>query len=207
GGGLDEDWGGAGGGAGGGAVGGEELFKGGDGKGGAWGVEIFARDADPAAEAARPAGVLDQLVAQEPRGKFALDDLDRRDHGVALVDGDRGRAVLRRARAGAAGDDLVLHVALAGIGAAPAEDDRAAAGAVGAHLVGDDVGERVVDRIDQGVHGRVIGIHRRREARIEHAAFARRDGKGAQQALAYEGRRIDQRDQAIGASRLYQRWA
>ena len=59
--------------------------------------------------------------------------------------------------------------------------------AVGAHLVGHDVGERVVDRIDQRMHGRIIGVDRRREARVEHAAFARRDGEGAQQALADEG--------------------
>ena len=79
--------------------------------------------------------------------------------------------------------------------------------AVGAHLVGHDVGERVVDRVDQRVHGRIVGVDRRGKARIEHAAFARRDGEGAQQALADEDVRIDQRDQAIGAGRLHQRRA
>src|SRR5262249_58238477 len=102
----------------------------------------------------------DPLVAGEPGRDPALDDLDRRDHGVTLVDGDAGGAVLGGARAGASGDDLVLHVALAGIGAAAAQDDRAAAAAVGADLVGDDVGEPLVDRVDPRMHGWVIGVDR-----------------------------------------------
>ena len=94
-----------------------------------------------------------------------------------------GHAVLARARAGAAGDDLVLHVALAGIGAAAAEDDGAAAAAVGAHLARHDVAQRVEDGVDQRVDGRIVGVDRRREARIEHAAVARGHGEAAQQPL------------------------
>ena len=51
-------------------------------------------------------------------------------------------------------------------------------------LSGTMLRERVVDRVDQRVHGRIVGVDRRREARIEHRALARRDGEGAQQALA-----------------------
>ena len=148
-------------------------------------IEIFAADAEAAAIAAGAAGILDQLEAQDAGRKLAFDDLDRRDHRIALVDRDAGRAVLGGAGAGAAGDDLVLHIGLAGLGRAPAEDDGAAAGAVGPHLVGHDVGERVIDRIDQRMHGRIIGVHRRREARVEHATVAHRDGEGVQQALAH----------------------
>ena len=77
-------------------------------------IEIFAPDAEAAAECAGAAGIADQLEAQHAGREFALDDLDRRDPGIALVDGDAGGAVLGGARAAAAGDDLVLHIALAG---------------------------------------------------------------------------------------------
>src|SRR5262249_25870223 len=83
-------------------------------------VEIFAADAQAAAVLAGAAGIPDQLEAHEAGGKFALDDFHRRDLGVALVDGDAGNAVLVRARAAAAGDDLVLHIALSRVGAAAA---------------------------------------------------------------------------------------
>src|SRR5262249_23918037 len=62
-------------------------------------VEIFAANAEPAAEAAGAARIPDQLEARQPRRELALDDLDRRDHGVALVDRDAGGAILAGARA------------------------------------------------------------------------------------------------------------
>src|SRR5215510_137785 len=104
-------------------------------------IEIFAADAEPAAEAPGAAGVLDQLETNQPRRELALDDLDRRDHGVALVHRDAGGAVLAGASASAARDDFVLHVALASVGAASAQDDGAAAAAVGAYAVRHDVAE------------------------------------------------------------------
>src|SRR5215510_8037757 len=76
-------------------------------------VEIFAADAEPTAELACAAGVRDQLEADEASRKLALDDLHRRDLGVALIDRDAGRPILAGARSGAAGDDLVLHITLA----------------------------------------------------------------------------------------------
>src|SRR5262249_10623015 len=121
------------------AVGRDEVLHGADREAGIGEVEVLAADAESTAELARPAGLRDQLEARDAGGKLAFDDLDRRDLGVALVHRDAGGAVLARARAGAAGDDLVLHVALAGIGVAAAENDGAAAAAVGACLAGDDV--------------------------------------------------------------------
>ena len=56
-----------------------------------------------------------------PGREFGLDDLDRRDPGIALVDRDAGCAILGGARPGAAGDDLVLHVVAAGMRVASAE--------------------------------------------------------------------------------------
>src|SRR6187401_1515253 len=95
-------------------------------------IDIFAPQPKTATELSGAAGVLDQLEARQPRRELALDDLHRRDLGIALVAGDAGIAVFRRPRAGAAGEDLVLHIALAGIGRAAADDDRTAAAAVGA---------------------------------------------------------------------------
>src|SRR5205807_1619273 len=115
-----------------------------------------------------------------------------------------GAAVFGGAGAGAAGDDLVLNVALARIGAAPAEYDRAAAAAVGTHLAGYDVAHRRINGIDERVDGGIVGIDRGREARVEHASFARRDRERPQETLAHEGVRIDQRNQTIGAGRLHQ---
>src|SRR5262249_54552694 len=84
-----------------------------------------------------------------PGRKFALDDFDRRDLGVALIDRDAGRPVLARARAGAAGNDLVLHITLAAIGVAAAENDGAAAAAVGTHLARHHVAHGVEDGVHQ----------------------------------------------------------
>src|SRR5580704_17921211 len=117
-------------------------------------IEIFAADAEPAAIKSRAAGIADELEAHHAGRKFAFDDLDWRDAGVALVDGDGVRAVLGGTGAAAAGDNLVLHVALAGRGRAPADDDRAAAAAVGAYLSGHDRAERREQRVDQRMHGR-----------------------------------------------------
>ena len=183
------------------------MLHGADREAGIGEIEIFPTDAQTAAELAGATGVDDQLKARDAGGEFALDDLDRRDLGVALVDGDSGRAVLGGARAGAAGDDLVLHIALAGIGAAAAENDGTAAAAVGAHLAGHDVAHGVEDGVDQRMDGRVVGVDRRGEARVEHAAVARRHGEAAQQAARHIHVRVDQRDQRIGAGRLHQRRA
>src|SRR5215472_9364984 len=88
-------------------------------------IEIFAADAEPAAELARAARIHDQLETREAGGKFALDDLDRRDLGIALIDRDAGSPILARARAGAAGDDLILHVTFSFKDVATTENDGA----------------------------------------------------------------------------------
>src|SRR5262249_61709221 len=89
-----------------------------EGRMGEW--EIPAEAPQAAAVLGGAAGIPDQLEAHEAGGKFALDDFHRRDLGVALVDGDAGNAVLVRARAAAAGDDLGLPIALSRVGAAAA---------------------------------------------------------------------------------------
>ena len=84
------------------------------------------------------------------------------------------RAVLGGARAAAAGDDLVLHIALARpsvlrppmmIERLPLPSARTFSGTIGR--------KRREQRIDQRVHGRIVGVDRRRKTRIEHAALAR----------------------------------
>src|SRR3984957_8495705 len=97
-------------------------------------IEIFAANAEPAAIKSGTAGIADELEAHHGGVKFPFDYLDRGGGGVGLVDGDGVRAVLGGAGAAAAGDDLVLHIALAGRGATPADDDRADGAAVGANL-------------------------------------------------------------------------
>src|SRR2546426_6293149 len=135
-------------------------------------IEVFAADAEPAAELTRPAGIRYQFEAREAGRKFALDDLDRRDLGIALIDGDAGSPVLDRTRAGAAGDDLVLHITLAGVGVAAAENDGAAAAAVGTHLARHHMAHGVEDSVHQRMDGGIVGVDRRREARVEHATVA-----------------------------------
>src|SRR6266545_2738929 len=158
------------------------MLHGADGEARVREIEIFAANAQSAAELTRAAGVGDELEADESGGKFALYDFDRRDLGVALVDSDAGRAVLARARAGAAGEDLVLHIALAGIGVAAAEDDGAAATAVGADLARNHTAHGGEDRVHQRMDGGIVGVDRRGKARIEYAALARGHGEAAGEA-------------------------
>src|ERR1700730_16005167 len=68
------------------AVRGDQMLHGADREARIREIEIFAADAQPAAELARAARIHDQLEAREAGGKFALDDLDRRDLGIALLD-------------------------------------------------------------------------------------------------------------------------
>src|SRR2546430_334177 len=186
------------------AVRGDRMLHGADREARIGEIEIFAADAQPAAELARAARIHDQLEAREAGGKFALDDLDRRDLGIALIDRDAGSPVLARARAGAAGDDLVLHVTFAGIGVAAAENDGAAAAAVGTHLARHHVAHGVEDGVHQRMDGGIVGVDRRREARVEHATVARRHGEAANEAARHIHVRIDQRDECVGAGRLHQ---
>src|SRR5262249_29462257 len=106
------------------AVRGDQMLHGADREARIREIEVFAADAEPAAELTRPARVRYQFEAREAGRKFALDDLDRRDLGVALIDGDAGSPVLARTRAGAAGDDPRFHRTLAGVGAAAASSDE-----------------------------------------------------------------------------------
>src|SRR5208282_3406426 len=64
-----------------------------DRKAGVGEVEVFAPDAEAAAEPSGAAGIANKLEADDAGRKFALDDFDWRDSGIALVDGDGGGAV------------------------------------------------------------------------------------------------------------------
>src|SRR5262249_18444039 len=86
----------------------DQMFHGADREARIREIEVFAADAEPAAELARAAGIRDQLEAREAGGKIALDDLDPRDLCVALIDRDARRPLLARARARAARAHLVL---------------------------------------------------------------------------------------------------
>src|SRR5579862_2802600 len=168
-------------------------------------IEIFTAHAEPAAKLSRAAGIANKLEAYETRGKFAFDDFDRCDLGIALVDGGNRCAVLAGARAAAASDDLVLHIALPGRRAASADDDGAAAATVGAHFAGNDWRQRGEQSIDERVHRRIVGIDRRWEARIEHAALARLNTKRAQQSTRHIHMRIDHGYERVDAGGLHQR--
>src|SRR6185312_4682216 len=107
------------------------------------------------------AGVRNQLEAAHTGGKFRLDDLDRSDLGVGLVDVGAGHAVFAAAAAGAAAKDFILYIALAGFVAAPADDDRAAATAVADFFMRRDLARGFEQRLHQRVHRRVVGVYRR----------------------------------------------
>src|SRR6516165_1785801 len=75
--GIDPDVAGSSGAAAGAAVGRDQMLHRADGEAGILEIEIFAHDAEPAAEATGAAGILDELEAHEPRRELAFDDLDR----------------------------------------------------------------------------------------------------------------------------------
>jgi hypothetical protein len=180
-----------------------DVSHGPNGEAGIRKVEILAANAEPAAPLAGTAGIRDQLETGYAGRKLAFDDLDRRDLGIALVDGDSGAAVLGRARAGAAGDDLVLDVAPSTVCAAAAENDRTAAATVGAYLAWHDVAHGVEYGVDQRMDGGVVGIDRGGKARIEHAAIARGHGEAAHKPARDVHVRVDQGDQRVGTGRLH----
>src|SRR5262249_57054983 len=78
------------------AVWGDQMLHGADREACIREIEVFAADAEPAAELARPARIRDQLEAREAGGEFRLDGFDRRQLGVALVCRDGGRPVPAR---------------------------------------------------------------------------------------------------------------
>ena len=132
---------------------------------------IFAHETQSSTELTGSAGVGDQLEASDTGGKLRLDDLDRRDLGVGLIDVGAGHAVFAAPAAGAAAEDFILHVAFAGLVAAPADDDRAAAAAVADFLMRRDLARCFEQRLHQCVNGRIVGVYRRGEARIDDAAL------------------------------------
>src|SRR5262245_18900980 len=93
-------------------------------------------------------------------GEFRFDNFDGSDSGVGLVDVGARDAVLAAPSAGATAEDLVLHVALAGLVAATADDDRAAAAAVAHLLIRGDLAGGFQQRFHESMNSRVISVNR-----------------------------------------------
>ena len=108
--------------------------------------------------AAGPAGVGEELEALHLGGELGLDDLDGGDLAVAQVEGGGGGAVL--AVSSAAGEDLVLDVAALTVLGAAAQDDGAAAGALGDSLVGDERAHGLEHGLGHHEGGGHVGVHR-----------------------------------------------
>src|SRR5919106_878434 len=104
------------------AGGGDQMFGRADREPRVREIEILAANSQTTPEPTGSAGIADQLEAEHPGGKLALDDLDGCDFRVALVDRRPGGAVRTGPRSRAPADDLILDVSLTGVGAASAND-------------------------------------------------------------------------------------
>src|SRR5262245_28262223 len=91
---------------------------------------VLTDEPESTPELPRSAGIGDQLKTMQAGGEFRFNNFDGGDPCVGLIDIGPRNAVLAAPSAGATTEDLVLHVALAGLVAAAADDDRAAATAV-----------------------------------------------------------------------------
>src|ERR1700692_677139 len=89
------------------AIGSDDMFRGADGKARILKIDIFADDAEAAAEFSSAARILDQLETLHAGGKLAFDDFDGGNLGVALVYRGSGRAILGGAPARSPADDLI----------------------------------------------------------------------------------------------------
>src|SRR6266850_7492332 len=123
---------------------------------------VLSDETKSATELSRSAGVGDQLKTTQSGGEFRFDNFDGRDPGVGLIDIGARDAVLAATAAGAAAEDLILHIALAGLIAAPADDDRTAAAAVADLLVRCDLAGGFQQRLNQRMNGGVIRVYRSR---------------------------------------------
>src|SRR5215510_6561544 len=133
---------------------------------------VLADEPESTPKLSRSARVRDQLKTTQSGGEFRFDNLYRSDSGVGLIDIGPRNAVLAAPSAGATTEDLVLHVALAGLVAAAADDDRAAAAAVANLFIRGYLAGGLQQRFHQSMNSRVIGVDGGREARINHAALA-----------------------------------
>src|SRR5215831_17171277 len=181
----------------------DHVLHGADGKPCVGKIEIFAPHAEAAPVAAGPTGIRDKIESQQAGREFGFDDLDRGDPGIALIDRDPRCAVL--AGAGATRHDLVLNVVAVRIGVTSAQDDGPATAAVGTRPGRCDMAQGGENCIHQGMDGRIVSVDRRRETRIEDAAFPYRDREALQQSAADVHLRVNQRDETVSAGRLHQR--
>src|SRR5215475_6043366 len=133
---------------------------------------VLADKPESTPELSRSAGVGDQLKTTQLGGEFRFNNFDRSDPGVGLIDIGARDAVLAAPSAGAAAEDLVLHIAFARLVAAAADDDRAAAAAVAHLLIWGDLAGGFQQCFHQSMDSRVISVDGGGEARINHAALA-----------------------------------
>src|SRR5262245_4880212 len=133
---------------------------------------VFADEPESTPKLSRSAGIADQLKTTQSGGEFRFDNFDGSDPGVGLIDVGARDSVLAAPSAGATAEDLVLHVALAGLVAAAADDDRAAAAAVANLLIRGDLAGGFQQRFHQSMNSGIIGVDGGGEARINYAALA-----------------------------------
>src|SRR5262244_4462781 len=130
---------------------------------------VLTDESEPTPKLSRCAGVGNQLKTTQSGGEFRFDNLYRSDPGVGLIDVGAGDAVLAAPSAGATAKDLILHVALAGLVAAAADDDRATAAAIADFLIRGDLAEGFQQCFHQSMNSGVIGVDGGGEARINYA--------------------------------------
>src|SRR5262245_52398551 len=164
---------------------------------------VLADETKSATKLSRSAGVRDQVKTTQSGGEFRFDNFDGRNPGVGLIDIGAGDAVFAAASAGAAAEDLILHIALAGLVAASADDDRTAAAAVADLLVRRDLTGGFQQRLHQGMNGGVIRVYRSGKARIYHTALANFDVDHFCQTVVNGQRRVRQAGEEIAAGGAY----
>src|SRR4030095_6940628 len=92
---------------------------------------VLADETQSATKLSRSTGIGDQVKTTQSGGEFRFDNFDGRDPGVGLIDIGAGDPVFAAAPAGAAAEDLILHIALTGLVAAAADEGRTTASARG----------------------------------------------------------------------------
>src|SRR5688500_9396350 len=100
---------------------------------------VFSDKPQATAKCSGPARIGDQLESLQTCRELGLDDFNRRDLGVGLIDIGAGDAVFAAATARAAAEDFILHVTFAGFITASADNDGPAAAAVAHLFMGSDL--------------------------------------------------------------------
>src|SRR5262245_7776687 len=168
---------------------------------------VFANKSEAAAELPGTAGIAQQLEAPSAHRKLGFDNFHGSDACVGLIDVGSRNSILAAAPARATAEYFILHVASARFLTLAADDNRAAAAAIGDFFCRCQSAEGFKQSFYQSVHGRVIGIDRRRKAGIQHSAVAELHIDDPDEALIDRQSRVDQGREAIRACRPHHRGA